>query len=242
MEAKLNRVTITENNSKYKALQRQILWNSEIQSLMLFYDNKWILLGGLAKQNASEAGDNLEILYESSDKKHWLPATIRLRDDIDVDTILLGKFSTANRWKGMVKLGRVENSTFFPLCKFSQNNVGEINGQLLLKIQGENSLDYEMYHVSAVSNAKNGSIFGSSGINVKCTLDLITLQSGEAFVGLRTGQQLASNSTALNKIYLAPRYIECWFNGWDTRSEDLIPDYEIVSGDNFMSSKVLARN
>lgn len=180
----MNQILIPSGKrSNYTALDRELFYETEEQNLYIRYNNKWILLCGKGKQDKIEAGTNLEIIEK--DNKVYL----RLKDDIDIDTMTLGKFSNTIRWKGMVKIGEIENSTVFPLINYSEYSPYLIGGKFLLKIFRENKIEYGIYHATACASGE-GSTFGSDSENVKCTLNIITFKDNSKVIGFRTFNKL----------------------------------------------------
>lgn len=181
-----NRILIPSGRrSKYRPLLRELFWDIDENSLYIWYNNKWILIGGDWKNFVIEARDNLEIFYPvKDDTKHRYPV-LRLKDDIDINTMTLGKFSGAPRWKGTVKLGEVKNSTFFPLVKASSASQDLIGGKFLMKISRGDLIEYGVYH-AAITGVGRCSTFGSDDQNVKCTLNKVTTKDGSSLLGFKT--------------------------------------------------------
>lgn len=176
----MNQICIPSGKrNKYKSLARELFYQDNEKNLYIRFNNKWILLCGNGKQDKIEAGTNLEIIKNK----------LRLKDDIDIDSMTLGKFSNTIRWKGMVCLGEVKNSTIFPLIKYIENSNEIIGGKFLLKIYRDNEVEYGIYHASAAASGK-GSIFGSDDQNIKCTLDLVTYDNGIRLIGFKTFSSL----------------------------------------------------
>ena len=147
-----NPVQITGGNRKiYDAFERELFWDYPSRSLYLRmpnrgFDDKWVLIGGDGKQNPMVAGDNLEINYREDDPKHWFNAELRLIDDIDINTMELGKFAAPDirRWKGTVKLGTIKNCTFFPVVLFFDPfpSKATIGGKFLVKITRRDVIEW----------------------------------------------------------------------------------------------------
>ena len=222
---------------KYKPLHRELFWDKS-GNLYIYNKDHWMLIAGKMKQFWSIADNNLEIVYRPEDKERWYPA-IRLIDDIDINTMELGKFSDTTPWKGTVKLGTVYNSTFFPLTVFG-NGKDIIGGKFLMRITRGEKIEYGMYHVTC-SAAATGSIFGSDDNNIKCTLQRIFFKDGNAYVGFRTFETETWNRVNGRNVatYTPPNSIEVWFNGWDARTKKPLQSYTL---DDIRSSKVIARN
>lgn len=238
----MNRFLIASGNKDvYTPLHRELFWDTGSQELYIYNTDHWLLIGGEGKQNYSEAGDNLEIIFDENDTDKLYP-TIRLKDDIDVDTVELGKFSDTIRWKGMIKLGEVTNSSFFSLMQYSTTSGSFLGGKFLAKISRGGQTEYGIYQATCSAIAR-GSIFGSDSKNVKFTLNRVTYNSSKTYVGFRTFNYLKTVTVDSEDriIYSPPEKIEVWFNGWDGRIEQ---DKNIlqISGDDFKSSKVFARN
>ena len=232
----LNRVPLPYGKrSKYTPLSRELFWDIEENNLYLYNDDHWILIGGNGKQRFTEAGDNIEIVYRDDDPEHFYPI-LRLKDDIDIDTMELGKFSNTLRWKGMIKLGEVHDTSFFPLVRFNPSLEEIIGGKFLVKVFRGDVIEYGIYQATA-SSCGWGSIFGSDDQNVKFTVNReVFSNAGGAWVGFRTFNDLRNGTSSK---YLPPDKIEVWFNGWDNRANKEVPD---GLGDNFSASKVIARN
>lgn len=180
----MNQILIPSGKrSNYTSLDRELFYETSEENLYIKYNDVWILLCGKGKQDKIEAGTNLELLEEDSKN------VLRLKDDIDIDTMALGKFSDIIRWKGMIKLGEVENSTVFPLINYSENSPYLIGGKFLVKIFRENETEYGIYHSTACASGI-GSIFGSDSDNIKCTLNLITFEDNSQVIGFRTFNKL----------------------------------------------------
>ena len=79
------------NRHKYTALEYELFWDYNDENLYIWHNDQWVLIGGDGKNFLTEAGSNLEIVYKEDDTEHRHPI-LRLKDDIDVDTMTLGKF------------------------------------------------------------------------------------------------------------------------------------------------------
>lgn len=234
------------NRNRYDALEREMFWDVLDRSLYLRMDNdgfdkKWVLIAGDNKQNLMEAGDNLEINYQEEDRNHWFNAELRLIDDIDINTMELGKFAAPDirRWKGTVKLGEIKNCTFFPVTLFFDPfpSKATIGGKFLIKITRGDVIEWGVYQATITSSGR-GVIFGSDTLDTKCTIDKITLRDGNRYLGFKTHQ--TEEWVAGVKVPVNPDKIEVWFNGWDTRTEEVLPPYDFTD-DDFTSIRVIAR-
>lgn len=169
---------------KYKdPIFRELFWEVEEQNLYIYDGAKWILIAGKWKNNVLKVGDNLEIVFEEDDVKKERPI-LRLLDDIDINTMELGKFSENPRWKGTVFLGKTKDCTFFPLLRKSQSEA-MIGGKFLIYITRAGGVEKGIYQLTTTSFGK-GVIFGSDDRNAKCSLNLVTLKNGTKTIGFKT--------------------------------------------------------
>lgn len=240
MADNVNRVLVPSGKRiNYTPLHRELFWEAKDDTLYIYNQDHWVLLAGKPKQFLIAAGDNLEIVYTEDDIEKLHPI-LRLKDNVDINTLSLGKNSKTKQWQGMIKLGEVYNSTFFPLIEYSPTTKDLIGGKCLIKIFRENTVEYGIYHVTASAIA-NGSLFGSDDQNVKCTLQKVIYNNGSIFVGFRTFS--TTQKELINDLwettFIPPTKIEVWFNGWDTRKKIPIVN---LSDDNIKSAKVIARN
>lgn len=136
------------------------------------------------------AGDNLEIVYPvRGDVRHLYPM-IRLKNDIVIRTMELGKFSTAPHWKGLVKLGEVENTSFFPVLKFDKNFNEMVGGKFWVKTTRiDDTEEFGIYQVTMFSDGK-ASIYGSDTRNIKDTINYERFPDGSEEIGFRTFSSL----------------------------------------------------
>lgn len=249
MSEQLNRNPVqipSGHREKYNALTRELFWDIKDRSLFLRmpndgFDKSWVLIGGDGKQNPMVAGDNLEINYREDDPKHWFNAELRLIDDIDVNTMELGKFAAPDvrRWKGTIKLGEIRNCTFFPVTLFFDPfpSKATIGGKFLIKITRGDIIEWGVYQATITSSGR-GVIFGSDTLDTKCTIDKITLKDGNRYLGFKTHQTEEWDNGV--KVPVSPDKFEVWFNGWDTRTKDMLPPYDFTDKD-FTSIRVIAR-
>lgn len=232
----MNRVLVPHGRrTSYKPLHRELFWEKEEQNLYMYNKDHWVLIAGKNKQGLVEAGTNIEIVFSPEDTEKRIPI-VRLKDDIDIDTMELGKFSSVLRWKGMVKLGEVTKTSFFPLIKYQPEKREMLGGKFIVKMWRDSDLGYSVYQAT-ISSFATGSIFGSDDQSVKFTLTQTIAPSIGCWVGFRTFNDL--REVEGNSIYLPPDKIEVWFNGWDSREDKNIPDN---FGNDFTYSKVIARN
>lgn len=130
-------------------LNRQFLFTKDKEDFYIKYNDKLVPIGGRYKQNYLNAGDNIEIIRDTS-KEQNQPEVVRLLDDIDINTCELGKFSDTYRWKGTIKLGELHNSQILlPLTKYTTveepyNEKTLIGGEILVKLtnSSKNLTDY----------------------------------------------------------------------------------------------------
>ena len=130
-------------------LNRQFLFTKDKEDFYIKYNDKLVPIGGRYKQNYLNAGDNIEIIRDTS-KEQNQPEAVRLLDDIDINTCELGKFSDTYRWKGTIKLGGLHNSQILlPLTKYTKveepyNEKALIGGEILVKLtnSSKNLTDY----------------------------------------------------------------------------------------------------
>jgi len=190
----MNRVLVpfgTKEN--YTPLNRELFWNVENQTLYIWYD-KWIPIAGDYKQFLMKAGDNLEIVYRDDDLEKLYPI-LRLKDDIDINTMTLGKNSNTARWKGTVKIGEVKDTTFFPVVNYSAGSKDVVGGEFLIKITRGDDIEYGLYHSTLTGCGSMCSNFGSDDKNVKCTVNKITYIDGTTAIGFRTFSSLRKKTT-----------------------------------------------
>ena len=147
------------------------------------------------------------------------------------------------RWKGMIKLGEVENSTFFPLIKYAEEYpTGLIGGKFLVKTYRDNKIEHSTYHAMITASGR-GTIFGSDQTNSKHTLNKVSFRDGDTQIGFRTYLTEKINYTGSNTTQITttpPEKIEVWFNGWLIRPDSLLPSFDFLEG-NIVSSKVVSR-
>lgn len=225
---------------KYLALEYELFWDYNDLTLYIWHNLEWYPLGGTVKNFKVEAGDNLEVVFDKEDTQYLHPE-LRLKNNIDIDTLRLGKFSNVPRWKGMRKLGENTGSTFFPIMYFSDKTDEVIGGTFLIKTHRGDHTELGLYHATMSCRGK-ADIYGSDDQNVKDTINLIRLRSGESYIGFKTFStpRVQTVNGRVKTTYEPPEHVEVWFNGWDTRY-DLIPNMNIDETDIY-SSKVLARN
>lgn len=176
---------IRENYTPY-ALDRELFWDTQDESLYLRNKNRWILMAGAWKNWPVVAGDNLEIVYPvRGDVRHLYPM-IRLKNDIVIRTMELGKFSTIPHWKGLVKLGEVENTSFFPVLKFDKNLNEMVGGKFWVKTTRiDDTEEFGIYQATMFSDGK-ASIYGSDTRNIKDTINYERFPDGSEELGFRT--------------------------------------------------------
>lgn len=190
----MNRVLVPHGKrANYNPLNRELFWETSEENLYMYNFDHWVLMAGKGKQKYTEAGDNIEIVFDEEDTKHEFPY-IRLKDDIDINTMELGKFSGLPRWKGTVELGEVENTTFFPLVNYSLNSKELIGGKFLIQIERGDEKEFGVYTATVCGNER-GSIFGSDDQNVKCTVNKVTYKDNKSFVGFKTFSTLRTQYT-----------------------------------------------
>lgn len=183
----MNRILLPSGlRENYKALDRELFWDTKEQSLYLRNKNRWILMAGKWKNWPVVAGDNLEIIFPvKDDVRHQYPM-IRLKDNIVLHSMELGKFSTIPHWKGFIKLGEVENTSFFPVLKFSKDSHEIVAGKFWVKTRRIDGTDeYGIYHASMCSDGKC-SIYGSDSRNIKDTINYEKFEDGTEEIGFRT--------------------------------------------------------
>lgn len=190
----MNRVLVPHGKrANYNPLNRELFWETSEKNLYMYNFDHWVLIAGKGKQKYTEAGDNIEIVFDEEDTDKEFPY-IRLKDDIDINTMELGKFSGLPRWKGTVKLGEVENTTFFPLVNYSLNSKELIGGKFLIQIERGDEKEFGVYTATVCGN-EHGSIFGSDDQNVKCTVNKVTYKDNKSFIGLKTFSTLRTQYT-----------------------------------------------
>lgn len=174
----------------YKPIDRELFWDSGEENLYLWNKNRWILMAGEGKIWPVEAGDNLEIVYPvRGDTRHWYP-TIRLKNDILIRTMELGKFSTVPHWKGLIKFGEVENTSFFPVLKYDKNLHEMVGGKFWVKTtRHDDTEEYGIYQATMFNNGQ-ASIYGSDTRNIKDTINYEMSGDGKEEVGFRTFSSL----------------------------------------------------
>lgn len=91
------------------------------------------------------------------------------------------------RFKGMVKLGEVENTTFFPLIPEGTDKA-LVGGQFLIKTTRNGKTQNSVY-AATVTNSNNQSIFGSDARGVKMFVSKVESSLGNYF-GLKTAKEL----------------------------------------------------
>ena len=91
------------------------------------------------------------------------------------------------RFKGMVKLGEVENTTFFPLIK-EGIKTASVGGQFLIKTTRNGTTRNSVY-MATVTNTTNQSIFGSDPNGIKMFVSKVSTAAGNYF-GLKTAKEL----------------------------------------------------
>lgn len=142
-------------------LNRQFLFTKDKEDFYIKYDDKLVPIGGRYKQNYLNAGDNIEIIRDTSEEQNQ-PEVIRLLDDIDINTCELGKFSDTYRWKGTTKLGELHNSQILlPLTKYTKaeepyNEKALIGGEILVKLTND-SKKLTDYFQGALTLSSTGS-------------------------------------------------------------------------------------
>lgn len=150
-----------EEIAEKKLLNRQFLFTKDKEDFYIKYNNKLVPIGGRYKQNYLSAGDNIEIIRDTSKEQNHTEV-VRLLDDIDINTCELGKFSDTYRWKGTTKLGELHNSQILlPLTKYTK--VGEsydekalIGGEILVKLTND-SKNLTDYFQGALTLSSTGS-------------------------------------------------------------------------------------
>lgn len=187
------------DRQNYKALNRELFWDVYDQCLYIRINDQWKLIGGYWKSTNVFAGDNLEIVFPVEGDTDHLHPVLKLKDDIVINTMELGKLSTTGtwigdslkgfRWKGLVKIGEIENSTFFPLIRFSESSKEILGGQFFVVTSRNDVQELGIYHAT-VCGAGNASIFGSDSQNVKCTINSVQYTDGEKALGFKTFSSL----------------------------------------------------
>lgn len=174
-----------ENYTPY-ALDRELFWDTKDESLYLRNKNRWILMAGEWKNWPVVAGDNLEIVYPvRGDVRHLYPM-IRLKNDIVIRSMELGKFSTIPHWKGLVKLGEVENTSFFPILNYSKDAHEMVAGKFFVRtVRHDDSEELGIYNAAMCSDGRC-SIYGSDTRNIKDTINYERLPDGREEIGFRT--------------------------------------------------------
>ena len=147
------------------------------------------------------------------------------------------------RWKGMIKLGEVRNTTFFPLIKYAEEYpTGLVGGKFIVKTYRDGKIEYSTYHAMITASGR-GTTFGSDCTNSKHTLNRVSFRGGDTQIGFRTYLTEKINYTGGNATQITttpPEKIEVWFNGWLIRPDELLPDFDFLES-NIVSSKVVAR-
>lgn len=186
------------------------------KNIYIYWLGKWWLIGGESKNNKIDTGPN--IFLEEALTNGW--DTLVLDNNILINTMTLGKASNAPRWKGMYFLGRVEQTTFFPLMYVADNFCSEIIGgqfQFWVKYEEESIPRLATAHatLSGNGNAKIVSDFKDLSIH---RANIWTGTTNEDFYGFKfPNKQRGKKQTLTNLI---PQYIYIFFNGWNTRKKD----------------------
>lgn len=223
----MNRFLVPSGNKdKMVPIHRDMFFDIDSKNVYLWYIDHWVLIGGPGKQNYLITGDNLEYTYDPNDIYHYQP-TLRLKDDIDIDTWTLGKLTDVEKYKGLYLLGRVEGCSFFPLMEVSPSELGTgLGGRIVANIGREGVKHTSIYTISAHSN-KSFDLAGSDNRNI--TLKVVKAKiSGVFYIGLKayTLSRLDFNK---GKDRMPPDFIELWFNGWDYR--ETTPNLNITETD-----------
>lgn len=180
-----NRICLAYGQRKNynEALNRELFWDIEEKNLYIRWGNDWLPIAGDCKNWTLAPGSSIEInpIPNEYPEKY----EIRLKDDIDINTMKLGKFSTIPRWKGMRKLGEVSNTSFFPILKAKQDQSEIIGGKFFVKTTRQNYTEYGIYQATLCSEGF-ANIFGSDDQNVKNTINYCAFPDGKKEIGFKT--------------------------------------------------------
>ena len=208
--------------SKISPLERELFFDRETKTLYIYYNNEWRPIGGLQKNVKLQPGTNLEfITLDDTIDNVTTPDTIRLVDDVDVDTCELGKTNKDSviRWKGMTTLGDMTNNSFFPLLKLSSDysQAALLSGKVIIKATwADGTVVYSQYSIS-VSSTGTACIKGGSESAVK------------AFIcKAQTGSDTQACLYIVDLDGEAPTKLSVWFNGWKNIPDTMLPNLTFV--------------
>lgn len=118
------------------------------------------------------------------------------------------------RWKGSVKLGEVQKSTFFPLLTADPGIETIIGGQFLIQTTRDDKTVRDHYTAALCSNNKC-KIAGCSENRDKYTIDMVYTKTGKMLLGFHTFQtskkELISEQTQIQDVIVATNvYLQIW--------------------------------
>lgn len=160
------------------------------------------------------------------------------------------------QWKGMRKLGEIEESSFFPVISYNRASDEIVGGKFLLRITRQKDIEYAIYTATFCSDGFT-SIAGSDTKNSKSEVCYYEFWDGSKLIGFKTLPDVEEiieyenvemedgeiRQIEQKRLFLyPPKKIEVWFNGWDTRRKGTKPELINRDDDGYAYTCVLARD
>lgn len=214
---------------KKELLPRQFLFTRDGENLYIKWNDELIPIGGKCKQNYLKAGDNIEIIREDEEGNEINPEIVRLLDDIDINTVTLGKFSDALRWKGTIKIGELkDHNAILLLTKLTEIDdeiKGILGGEILVKLTKENDdLAYGHYAITVSSTGSwslKGAIEAASEVRMcKCKW------KGEYYYGLKMPGVITSTLETSVEKHVTDNLYEEEEKYTDTETSEVQTEYD----------------
>ena len=203
---------IREEVQQQNLLNRQFLFTKkddneplkEIRNLYIKWEDKLWPIGGSLKQNKLIAGDNIEINPLDTIPDQDQQEEVRLKDDIYINTCTLTPSSEVLPWKGMVKIGEIENADFLILMKGSSFNEpnATIGGELLVKVEDDTGMVRYLHYDMSLTSTGSWSLRGASHVPGYLKIgSIVHRDHGTQYYGLILPKEYAEFTTVEIPIY-----------------------------------------
>lgn len=144
-----------EQVGQEEILDRQLLFEKDNKVLYIKFNGELIPIGGACKQDLFQAGDNIEILDLEAKEVTDPLQEVRLKDDIDINSMRLSPEGEDVNWVGTYKLGTLSNSNLIFLLTPEtplDESKGFIGGEVFIEmVRADGLISYAHYEVTATS-------------------------------------------------------------------------------------------
>lgn len=209
----------TSQRLSYQVPNSSLFWDTQELNLYLYRDNKWILLGGASNQGKLTAGDNLEIIFPTEGDTQKRQPTIRVVNNVDVNTVTL-KLNEAVDRVSFYKLGEWENQSFLPIFKYNKDHPAFIGGKIFTKTTRQGKITFGEYSTTVQPGLCNISGGDESGVKFSVAEAVI---KGIKHYGFKTYDEKTT--------FVPPEKVEIWFDGWKNIPEEVLPETNYTSED-----------